>query len=104
MIYLQLLMISIIIMYIIDKSGLLIDISKFIYEKINKKEWMGQIINLKPFTCSSCSIFWVILFYLTFNNYPIIFSLFLSVIYSSFINIIVNKLYDLIIRLIHKIK
>lgn len=105
MIYINLLMITFIIMYVIDNSGLLVDISKFLYEKINKKEWLGQIISFKPFTCSSCMIFHTIWIYLIIiNNYPIIYSLFLATIFSTFINITLNRIYNKIIKLIFKIK
>lgn len=104
-IYLNTLLITFIIMYVIDKSGIILDISKLFYKVLNKKEWNGQLISLKPFTCSSCMIFHTLWVYLIlFNNFNIILGLFISIISSTYVNILFNKLYDIIFGIIYKIK
>lgn len=104
MIYINILMITFIVMYIIDKSGFIIELSKIIYEKTHKKEWNGQLIG-KPFSCSSCSSFWIITIYLLIvSNLSIITILMLSVVYSSIINLTLSRTYDIIIKIIFKIK
>jgi hypothetical protein len=67
------------ISYIIDHSGIVQDISKKIFEIINKNEkWNGKIIKT-PLTCTKCLSFWVVLFYSLFIlNYTFIVSLFIA--------------------------
>lgn len=103
-IIINLLFIAFSLMYIIEKSGIIIDISKFIYVKLNpKKEYMYQIIP-KPFSCKNCMVFWISLVYLLTTSLNIYFILFLSSINSSLIVNLFDKIYDKIIILIDKIK
>lgn len=104
MIYINVFLITFCLMYVVDKSGIMIDISKFIYQFVNKKEWNGQMIG-KPWSCSSCLSFHSIWIYLIlFNNFNIFLGLTIAIICSSFLNVILNKIYDKIMYYIFKIK
>jgi hypothetical protein len=97
MIYVNLLLITFIYMYIIDKSGITIELSKKIFQ-LMKKEWKGQILG-KPFNCSSCMIFHTVWIYLiVFNSFNILVALTLAIIYSTIINLIINKIWEKIIK------
>ena len=100
---LNIVFLTFVIVYVINKSGLLIDISRFIYVKINKKEWMGQQISLKPFTCATCMVFHCVWIYLLINIGNIFFAFFVASLFASFGVLIIDKLYDKIIHKINKI-
>ena len=52
-------LVTFVIVYIVDYSGIIFDLSKFIYKQTHKgKEWKYQIIG-KPFGCSVCMSFWI---------------------------------------------
>lgn len=58
--------ITFIFVYIIDFSGIIIDISKALYRLLRKgRLWKGQLIN-KPFSCSTCMTFWTVSIYSLF--------------------------------------
>jgi hypothetical protein len=89
------------IIYIVDYSGIIFDISKFIYERTNKdKIWQGQIIG-KPFGCSLCLSFWTSLIICLFNT-TIVFALFIATCFAI-LSILIKKLLGKIINLINKI-
>jgi len=68
-------MINFILVYIIDFSGILLDMSKFLW-KLNGRKWNYQIIG-KPFGCSTCMTFWITLIYMLFYK-QILMSLFIA--------------------------
>lgn len=88
--------------YIIDYSGVMVDISKWLYSKTHKgKQWMGQLIR-KPFSCSECMTFWLTLI-TALQSTTIIYSLALATGFGLGSRIIKNIL-GVIINLINKIK
>lgn len=59
----NILIITTVIVYIIDFSGFLHNLTKKIYKMLNpNKEYNGQQLP-KPFSCSTCMVFWIVLFY-----------------------------------------
>lgn len=96
------LILTVSIVYIIAHSGIVISVSKFIYKKLNPgKDWMGQLIP-KPFSCSVCMSFWVILILCIISSISIPYALGLASL-MSLLSILIDRLLLLIIRLIHKI-
>lgn len=110
----NLILLTFITCFIIDVSGIMNDIKKFILNRILKmKSEDISAIRLKPFDCSTCMCFWGGVIYLLcigqFNIYSLAFVSFLSAIaqnISGFIQyfkellvFIENKLYKLISRL-----
>ena len=68
-------LITFIIVYIIDYSGIIMDLSKTIWQLTHPgKVWMYKIIG-KPFGCSVCMTFWLISIYLLYAGQTIIISL-----------------------------
>jgi hypothetical protein len=66
-IILNTLLITYITVYIVDISGFITSLSKSIYNWLNPhKEWLGQLIP-KPFSCSLCLTFWLVLIYSLFH-------------------------------------
>lgn len=84
-----------IITYIVDYSDIMISIKKLIWKLINGKKIPFQFFTMKPFDCSKCLSFWVILIYMLLNSNGIIESLFVSIL-SSYISIYVSILWDII--------
>ena len=77
------LMLCFIVVYVVDISGFMFNISKVVYNIFNPgKVYMGQII--KPFGCSLCLTFWLVLIYLLYSSIPFIPSMFIACICSLF--------------------
>jgi hypothetical protein len=101
MILLKCLLLTISIVFIIDFSGFLTNLSKFIYEKTTGKVWLGQLLP-RPFSCSLCMTFWLT-FLLLISNYSIIFTIFYSSIFA-FLTSFIKQLFQLAYKIIFKIK
>lgn len=100
---LQLIIICFSITYIISHSGIVFDLSKFIWKLTHpNKDWTYQIIG-KPFSCSICMTFWVTLGFLLFNSVGLIYSLGIASL-MAICSILVDKIIGLIIKLINKIE
>lgn len=91
-------MIVLIVSYIIEYSGIVLSIKKFIWKLLNGKQVPFQFFQLKPFDCSLCMTFWIVLIYLLFNSYGIIPSLFVAVI-SSYLSGFVSEVWQLIFNI-----
>lgn len=102
MLILNILIITFIITYIIGSSGIVFDLSKFIYNLTHKKEWSYQIIG-KPFGCSVCMTFWTILIYTLIIGLSVIYSIGLACT-MAIISILIDKLIKKIIEIFNKIK
>lgn len=98
-IILNLLIINFVIVYIIDYSGILLDLSKFLYT-ISGREWKYQIIK-KPFGCSICMTWWISLIYLLFNI-GFIYSIGIAAT-SSILSVLISKMIGKILELFNKI-
>lgn len=101
-IILNIFLLSFIITYIVKHSGIIIDVSKFIWKNTHKEEWNYQLIG-KPFGCYNCLNFWIILFYCLFNNINIIESIAIGCLFSGFISVLIDKIIILTIKIINKI-
>jgi len=102
MIYFNMLMISFIIVYIINFSGIIVDLSKLIWKLFNKGEYQYQII-MKPFSCALCMNFWLITIYALSVNMTFIISLALGCLFASVISLLIDKMLTHIIKIIHKL-
>lgn len=90
------------IVYIMDHSGFLFSLTKFIYSKLNStKEYLGQALP-KPFSCSICMTFWMVLIYTIYYDVPIVYSIGLSSAFAL-ISSLVSKVLSIIIHFINKI-
>lgn len=98
-IILNLFIINFVIVYIIDYSGILLDLSKFLYT-ISGREWKYQIIK-KPFGCSICMTWWISLIYLLFNI-GFIYSIGLAAIFAI-LSVLINKMIGKVLELFNKI-
>lgn len=84
-------MLIVIITVIWDISGIISDLTKFIYEITHpNKIWMGQQLP-KLLSCSYCIKFHTIWIYLIFNGYSIILGLFIACI-STFFGIFIKQM------------
>ena len=92
------------IVYIWEHSGFMYDLSKFIYEKLNKgKRYKGQPI-MKPFGCFTCVIMWITTIYYYIQIQPsIVYAIGVGVA-SSILGMLIDKLMGIIIRVINKIE
>lgn len=88
---------SFILVFIIDKSGVIDSIKHFIGKYLGIKD-----VQLKPFECSLCMTFWTDLIYLaffsTFNLYYFLYTCFLA-----FSTPLIGYAYDVIYNFIEKI-
>lgn len=101
---LEILIIIVSIVYIWEHSGFMYDLSKFMYEKLNKgKRYKGQPI-MKPFGCYTCMIMWVTtIHYYIYIQSNIIFAIGVGVV-SSILGMLIDKLMGIVIRIIYKIE
>lgn len=98
----KLLMILFSITYVVDHSGIIYEVSKKLYTKLNpNKIYMGQIIP-KPFSCSQCLSFWFTIGYIliNFTTYGLIVAIFAGVI-ATFVTKIFDKLIQKITKIIY---
>lgn len=99
---LNILILIISIVYIWNHSGFMFDMTKNIYEKLNKnKKYMGQTLP-KPFGCYTCMTFWIILIYSLFNM-TLIYSIGIAVL-SAILSVIFNNIFFVLFKFIDKIK
>jgi hypothetical protein len=90
------------ITYIINHSGVVFDLSRFVWQLTHKgKEWNYQMIK-KPFGCAVCMSFWVTLVFLLFNSVGLVYALGSASLMGLF-SIVVDKLIGLFVNLINKI-
>lgn len=85
----NILILSFIISFIIDISGIIQSLKRFIWKIFNKLPYRD--FPFKPFDCSLCMTFWVILIYSLFN-YDILYSFFYASVMSYFSTHITNLL------------
>lgn len=98
---LNLLILTFAIVYIIDYSGIVFELSKTLYHRLNQgKPYMGQLIP-KPFSCSVCVTFWTTLIYSMFTD-NIIHSLGLACGFAI-LSTLIYKLIGIIMKLINKL-
>lgn len=104
MIYLNLLIISCIVSFIIDLSGIIDSIKQMIWKIIVGKKRLYQDFTLKPFDCSLCMTFWTCLIYTIcigeISLIIIAYICFLS-FFSSCITALLNMIKDIINKLIN---
>lgn len=62
--FLELLILTVIICYLIDLSGIIGSVKWFIWKRICKGIGRPENIRLKPFECSLCMTFWIGLIFL----------------------------------------
>jgi len=67
MILLDALLLTVVITYIIDSSGILFDLSKSLWKMTHSTPWKGQMIG-KPLGCSVCMTFWLQIVTLSVSN------------------------------------
>jgi len=95
-------LINFICVYIVDYSGIVFDLSKFIWRMSHKNSvWMGQLIG-KPFGCAQCLCFWISLIYLLCVT-SFIYALGIACL-SAMLVLLTNKLIGFTLRMINKIK
>ena len=95
MIVINLLYISIIICYVVDISGVVDNIKKFIWKFIIGKNVEYKYFSFKPFDCSRCMIFWAGLIYLICVSQFTLFNICLVCLFS-FLSIQITDIYMLI--------
>lgn len=99
-----LILITFICVYIIGHSGIIFDLSKFIYNLTHKnKEWKYQMIG-KPFNCYSCLSFWLTIIYSLIIGTPFIYSIAIGSLFGGIISLLIDKLLQLIFKIINKIE
>lgn len=92
--------INFVIVFIIDYSGIIFDLSKFLYT-ISGREWKYQIIG-KPFGCSLCMVWWLTIAYLLFNI-GFLYAIGLAAL-SSIFSVFTKKIIGLIFKWFNKIE
>lgn len=98
----NILIITFSIVYIVGHSGIVFDLSKFIYQLTHKEKWNYQIIG-KPFSCFGCLTFWINLLFCLFNSVSIINAIGIASV-MSIVAILIDKLIRVVINLINKIQ
>lgn len=99
---LNVLIITFVTTYIIGSSGIVFDLSKFIYRLTHKKEWNYQMIG-KPFGCAICMTFWLVLAYTLFVGVGFIAALGIASS-MSILSILIDKLIKKLIEIFNKIQ
>jgi hypothetical protein len=88
--------------YIIGHSGILFDLSKWVYERTHNEKWNYQMIG-KPFGCTTCMSFWLTLIYVLISGIGIISSLGIACV-ASIGSVLIGKVIGVVVRLINKIE
>lgn len=88
----ELICIAIIIVYIVDVSGVIDYIKRFISNFLTKGKIQSSNLSLKPFDCSLCMMFWIGLIYILLNHSFTLQSLMLVCMMSFSTPIILNIL------------
>ncbi len=99
-IMLAIIIINFVVVFIIDHSGMIIDLSKFLYRIMGRK-WNYQIIG-KPFGCSLCMVWWITLIYLLFNI-GFLYAIGLAAL-SSICSVFTKKIIGVVFRMFNKIE
>lgn len=99
--FLDLLIITLVIVFVQNHSGFTYSLGKFVYEKANKKKYMGQSMR-KIFSCSLCEVHWITLIYCLIAGLPIIQSFGMATLFAMF-SLLVDKLVGVYIKLVNKI-
>lgn len=98
---LSIILINFIIVFIIEFSGIITDISKFIWRYSHPgKQWTYQMIR-KPWSCGLCLTFWITLIYMLFFKSILIALAIAS--FSALCTIITKNIINLFYRLTDKI-
>lgn len=80
------------IVFIVDYSGVVLYIKKLIWRFLNGNKLPFQYYQIKPFDCSLCMSFWVLLIYCLFNHYGLLNSLFIGTIGAYLASFLSNLL------------
>lgn len=99
--WLNLFLITLVIVFVQNHSGFTYNLGKFIYEKANKGVYLGQPMR-KLFSCSLCQVHWITLFYCLFTGIGVIHSFGIATV-MAILSLLVDKLLMLIIRTINRI-
>ena len=104
--FIQIILISLIVSFIVDYSGIIPKLSKLYYSLMFKNvKWDGELLPLVG--CSLCTGFWCTLIYMLIKDQSIINSLGISCLVGYSEQFITESLYiirELIIKLLNKIK
>lgn len=91
-------LITFVVVYIIDFSGVLVDLSKTIWELTHPNQiWMYKMLK-KPWGCSKCMSFWLVIIYCLYYNQTIIHSIAIGSVMS-----LSTHVYKLIINYYNKL-
>lgn len=106
MIYLNLLMITAIIVFIIDISGFIQEMEEIIRKHFFPQLPKGTIHIPKPFSCSLCLTFWTGILYLIFTKFSIALLAYVSLLafLTPVIADILMGIKDLLVRITSKIR
>lgn len=91
--------INFVTVFIVDHSGILYDLSKWLYG-ISGRSWNYQMLS-KPWSCSMCLVWWITLIYLLFNV-GVIYALGLAAL-SSLFSVFTKNLISRVLELFNKI-
>lgn len=95
------LLIIISMVYITDHSGIILDLSKWVWEKRNGKgTWKYQILG-KPWSCSMCQSFWIGLV-VGIIGWNVVWGLFIGTV-GAIISLIIKNLMRRLLIWINKI-
>ena len=95
----SLLIINFVIVYIIDHSGIVFDLSKFLYT-LSGRKWNYRMIS-KPWGCGVCMSWWISLIYLLFNV-SFIYAIGLAAIFAI-LSVLISKMIGKVLELFNKI-
>jgi len=92
--------INFVVVFIIEYSGILFDLSKFLYSRSGRK-WKYQMIG-KPFGCSMCMTWWITLVYLLFSI-EFLYAIGLAAM-SSMVSVFTKKIIGLVLKWFNSIE
>ena len=101
MLIIDIFLIVFLITVIWDISGFMFDFQKIVYEKINKKPYMGQQLP-KLISCSYCVKFHAVWLYLMLNDVNLLYA-FSAAAALSFVGVVMKQLLSKLYEKINKI-
>ena len=97
----NIIVINFVVVWILNRSGILYDFSKWLYGRLYKdRVWKGQFIG-KPFGCALCMTFWITFIYCLFHT-TFIYSIGIACL-SALLSRLTNNIIKVVERLIERI-
>lgn len=106
MMFLKLLIINLAVILIVDLSGFIHELKRFVSNKLTNNKLITDDYRLRPFDCSYCMTFWCLLIYILINQQFTFVNILLLILITHFTDVtkqVLLLIKDLAIKLINTV-